>query len=50
MVLGSKHVETPYIAIGQICTFIYFSYFLFLVPASSLFGDVVGKLGSAKGK
>lgn len=25
MVLGAKHVETPYIEIGQVCTFLYFS-------------------------
>jgi len=30
-------VETPYVEIGQISTFIYFAYFLIIVP-------VVGKL------
>lgn len=35
MLLGAKHVEAPYIVLGQISTFIYFAYFLFLVPGSS---------------
>jgi ubiquinol-cytochrome c reductase cytochrome b subunit len=25
MVLGAKHVETPFIEIGQLCTFFYFA-------------------------
>lgn len=37
MILGAKHVETPYIELGQICTFFYFAYFLLLVPTVSLF-------------
>lgn len=36
MVLGAKHVESPYIELGQICTFIYFAYFLVLIPLASL--------------
>jgi len=34
-ILGAKHVEVPFIAAGQICTILYFSYFLFLVPGLS---------------
>lgn len=49
MVLGAKHVETPYIEIGQVCTFLYFSWFLLLVPATSLF-DKVFALVSLSGK
>ena len=30
--LGAKHVESPYIEFGQICTIFYFGYFLILVP------------------
>ena len=36
MVLGAKHVESPFIELGQICTIIYFSYYLILVPLISL--------------
>jgi ubiquinol-cytochrome c reductase cytochrome b subunit len=36
MWLGAKHVESPYIELGQICTILYFSYFLILVPIIGL--------------
>ena len=32
MILGSKHVESPYIELGQISTILFFSYFIVLVP------------------
>ena len=35
LVLGSKHVETPYIEFGQIFTLLYFLYFLLVVPSIS---------------
>jgi len=35
MLLGAKHVEAPYIVLGQIATFVYFAYFLFLIPSIS---------------
>jgi ubiquinol-cytochrome c reductase cytochrome b subunit len=37
MVLGAKHVESPFIEFGQISTAIYFAYFLIVVPFVSLF-------------
>jgi ubiquinol-cytochrome c reductase cytochrome b subunit len=37
MVLGAKHVESPFIEFGQISTAIYFAYFLIIVPFVSLF-------------
>ena len=37
LVLGAKHVESPYIEIGQAATLAYFVYFLYLVPSNSLF-------------
>ena len=46
-VLGAKHVEAPYIVIGQICTFIYFAYFLFLVAGSSLLSNFIARLESS---
>jgi len=36
MQLGAKHVESPFIEFGQISTIIYFSYFLVIVPVTSL--------------
>lgn len=36
MILGAKHVESPYIELGQISTLIYFAYFIILVPFASL--------------
>jgi ubiquinol-cytochrome c reductase cytochrome b subunit len=36
MVLGAKHVESPFIELGQITTVVYFSYFLIIVPIISL--------------
>jgi ubiquinol-cytochrome c reductase cytochrome b subunit len=36
MQLGAKHVESPFIELGQISTFIYFSYFLIILPVLSL--------------
>ena len=32
MVLGAKHVESPYIELGQSLTLAYFLYFLFVIP------------------
>ena len=37
MVLGAKHVESPFIEFGQIATLAYFAYFLVVVPFNSLF-------------
>jgi ubiquinol-cytochrome c reductase cytochrome b subunit len=36
MVLGAKHVESPYIELGQLCTVYYFAHFLIIVPTVSL--------------
>jgi ubiquinol-cytochrome c reductase cytochrome b subunit len=32
MIIGAKHVESPYIELGQISTILFFGYFLILVP------------------
>ncbi len=32
MQLGAKHVESPFIELGQISTVIYFAYFLIIMP------------------
>ena len=34
--LGAKHVESPFIEFGQICTSLYFAYFLVIMPAVSV--------------
>ena len=36
MQLGAKHVESPFIELGQISTVIYFSYFLIVIPSITL--------------
>ena len=36
LVLGAKHVESPFIELGQISTVLYFSHFLIIVPLVSL--------------
>ena len=41
MVLGAKHVESPFIQFGQISTFLYFSYFLIITPAVSLINNTL---------
>ncbi len=35
MQLGAKHVEEPFILLGQITTIFYFSYYLLIVPILS---------------
>jgi len=37
MQLGAKHVESPFIELGQISTVIYFAHFLIIVPFLSYF-------------
>ena len=46
MQLGAKHVESPFIEFGQISTFIYFSYFLILVPAISVFENTLVEIAT----
>jgi len=46
MVLGAKHVESPYIELGQITTVIYFGYFLILVPGMSLLENSFSELNN----
>ena len=48
MVLGAKHVESPFIEFGQISTAIYFAYFLVVVPFVSLFENSLTELSMYK--
>ena len=36
MKLGACHVETPFIELGQVSSILYFSYFIFILPAVSI--------------
>ena len=36
MVIGAKHVEFPFIELGQLSTFFYFSYFIIIIPFINL--------------
>jgi hypothetical protein len=46
MVLGAKHVESPFIELGQISTVIYFAHFLIIVPLISLLENSLTELAS----
>jgi ubiquinol-cytochrome c reductase cytochrome b subunit len=50
MVLGAKHVESPFIEFGQISTVIYFSHFLIIVPLISLLENSFIELGNMKAR
>jgi ubiquinol-cytochrome c reductase cytochrome b subunit len=46
IVLGAKHVESPFIEFGQISTVIYFSHFLIIVPLVSLLENTLINLSN----
>jgi ubiquinol-cytochrome c reductase cytochrome b subunit len=46
MILGAKHVESPFIELGQISTVLYFSHFLIIVPVISLLENSLIELSS----
>jgi ubiquinol-cytochrome c reductase cytochrome b subunit len=48
MLLGAKHVESPFIEFGQISTVIYFLYFLILIPLISLLENSLIDLATLK--
>jgi len=41
IILGAKHVEAPFIVVGQCMTFLYFFWYICLIPFTSLVGDVL---------
>ena len=45
VLLGACHVEVPYVLMGQIATFIYFAYFLIIVPVISTIENVLFYIG-----
>lgn len=44
MQLGAKHVEDPYIFLGQVSTALYFAWFLFITPAVSILENTLRDL------
>ncbi len=50
MELGAKHVESPFIEFGQICTVIYFAHFLVIVPLISLLENSLTEIASTENK
>ena len=48
MELGAKHVESPFIEFGQICTVLYFAHFLIIVPLISLLENSLIELTSVE--
>jgi len=48
MQLGAKHVESPFIELGQISTILYFSHFLVIIPVISMFENTLMDLSYNK--
>jgi ubiquinol-cytochrome c reductase cytochrome b subunit len=48
MVLGAKHVESPFIEFGQISTVIYFAHFLIIIPLVSIIENSLMDLSISK--
>lgn len=46
-ILGSCHVEVPFIQIGQITTFLYFAYFLIFIPIISYIENILFYIGNS---
>jgi ubiquinol-cytochrome c reductase cytochrome b subunit len=44
MQLGAKHVETPFVELGQISTVLYFSYFIIIMPLISIIENTLNDL------
>lgn len=39
--LGSQHIEVPYVALGQFATLFYFSYFIILLPCITMLENIL---------
>lgn len=49
--IGECHVEPPFVVMGQIATFLYFAYFLIIVPVISTIENVlfyIGRVNNSK--
>jgi ubiquinol-cytochrome c reductase cytochrome b subunit len=47
MQLGAKHVESPFIELGQISTVLYFGYFIVSVPVISIIENTLVDLNKS---
>jgi ubiquinol-cytochrome c reductase cytochrome b subunit len=47
MQLGAKHVESPFIELGQLSTVLYFAHFLIIVPFTSIIENTLTDLNIA---
>ena len=45
--LGAKHVESPFIELGQLSTVLYFAHFLIIVPITSIIENTLTDLNIA---
>ena len=50
MQIGAKHVESPFIEVGQLSTGLYFGYFMFIVPFVSLIENTLTDLSFGERK
>jgi ubiquinol-cytochrome c reductase cytochrome b subunit len=48
MQLGAKHVESPFIELGQISTVLYFAHFIIVVPVVTLIENTLIDLTTKK--
>ncbi len=48
MQIGAKHVETPFIEVGQISTILYFAHFFIIVPVVSIIENSLVELATKK--
>ena len=48
MRIGSQHPESPFLEIGQISTFLYFAWFLVIVPVSGVVENTLMDLAVKK--
>lgn len=48
--IGAEHVEVPYVIVGQIATFLYFAYFLIIVPIISIIENILFYIGIPNNK
>jgi len=46
MWIGSNHAEPPFILIGQIASIYYFSYFLIILPITSVIENILADLAT----
>ncbi len=44
--LGAKHVESPFIELGQISTVLYFAHFIIIIPVITLIENSLIELGT----